>query len=255
MRGCSEHCPSCGVTVATPLMFGDLNIEVFQRANIQPMIREYGEGGSDGSVFMGRGILSYQIQSQALVSVHAAYDRNIRRALDLLDIYYEVGTARRQVLLSTIYISIMTAYECLTDDLLKALQQANLAPVPKKRLHLHERRLCLLKVLCFEPGPHVTALRYLYAFRNCLTHNAGIVDHDFLKNIEQIGPIPPLLNSYAEGQPLILEPSAATSFADSVQQLAHALLPAAEAMCAQKENGGNHAASIRRPSLSAGRYL
>jgi hypothetical protein len=117
--GCVECCPSCNIAVNTPTLIGGYNFNSLQQAIQEPMIRQYGSAGSDGYVFMGKGELHFSINSPFLIPVHASYERNLYRALDLLDIYYEVATNRKQVVLSAIYISIMTAYECLTDDLLQ----------------------------------------------------------------------------------------------------------------------------------------
>lgn len=233
-RGCSEACPSCGVQIATPLLFGDRNGNILQEASEIPMIREFGEGGCDGYVFMGHGILHFKITSASLVSVLASYIRNIGRALDLLDIFYQVKTENKQVVLSTVYISIMSAYECLTDDLLECLQFHDLAGSPKKgRPNLEQRRKELFQHLKFESNDHVKATAYLYAFRNCLTHNAAIVDIKFLNGISKIGPVPDILKHYQIGIPLILDAPTATSFADSVQQLAHELFTATQGILTQ----------------------
>jgi hypothetical protein len=74
-------------------------------------------------------------------------------------------------------------------------------------------------------------MEYLYAFRNCLTHNAGIVDEALLEKLQKINPACDLLTSNNIGQPLILDASTATSFADSVQHIARSLLVAAQGMC------------------------
>lgn len=212
------------------MIFGKRNANLLQGASDIPMIREFGVGGADGYVFMGRGILHFQVRSEPLVAVHGAYVRNIDRALDLLEVYYEVAEAKKQVILSAVYMSVMTSYECLTDDMLKCLQLCQVAVSQKGRPPLHKRRSHLFSTLNFVPDDHIRALRYLYAFRNCLTHNAGVVDADFLKNIADIGPVPPSLSQYQAGQPLMLEAAVATSFADSLQQVAHALFPAAQDM-------------------------
>jgi uncharacterized protein YutE (UPF0331/DUF86 family) len=156
------------------------------------------------------------------------------RALELLDLLYEVSIDRKQLILATIFITTVTAYECLTDDLLKALRELGLASPIRDRAKSHERREHLFGALGFKSEGHVRALRYLSAFRNCLTHSAGVVDDEFLENIKRIDPVPQQLSAYGVGQPLVLEASAATSFADSLQQLADHLLTIAQKLCTAK---------------------
>lgn len=234
-----EQCPRCKAIVATPTILGGHNADSLERAAQDPMHRQYGEGGKDGAVFMGRGELAYTVRSPILVPVFASYDRNIRRALDLLDVFYEIRKEHEQVQLSAVYILTMTAYECLTDDLLKTLQSNSLAPEVTGRSTLHSRRELVFMTLGFTADDHVTALRYLYAFRNCLTHNAGVVDQEFIDNLKRIGPIPPILSTCTVGDPLVLEASTATSFADSLQVLAHQLFEIAQVFCdTQATNNG-----------------
>ncbi len=52
------------------------------------MIKQYGE---DGYIFLGRGYLASSIQSTSILPVYTAYDRNLQRALDLLDLFDVVG--------------------------------------------------------------------------------------------------------------------------------------------------------------------
>lgn len=227
--GCTEMCPRCGMRIDTPLLFGERNFSTLQAASDIPMIREFGQDGADGSVFMGRGILHFQITSPPVVTVLASYNRNISRALDLLDISYQVETPMRQVVLSTVYMSVMTSYECLTDDLLKCMIMHDLLPAQKGRPSLHERRTHLFKTLGYEINDHITALRYLYAFRNCLTHNAGLADESFAENIRKIDSNSKLLSQYPLGVPLHLDAPTVTSFADSLQKVAHSLFPLLQA--------------------------
>lgn len=235
--GCTEMCPFCGTRVDTPVLSGDRNFSRLQAASGIPMIREFGQDGADGYVFMGRGRLQFEITSPPVVTVLASYDRNISRALDLLDIFYKIETEMRQVVLSTVYISVMTSYECLTDDLLKCMRDHDLVSAQKGRPSLHERRTHLFKALGYMTNGHITALRYLYAFRNCLTHNAGLIDEEFVRNIKKIDPSSKLLSQYQLGAPLHLEASTATSFADSLQQVAHSLFPLLQAKFDANERG------------------
>lgn len=234
--GCAERCPNCKAKVPTPLFSNQDNFDSFQRASQEPMIREYGEEGKDGYVLMVKNHLAFSVRSPSLIPIYAAYDRNIFRTLDLIDVFYEMSTERKQVILSTIYISTMTAYECLTEDLLKAIYKDRIAVPPKGRTALWERRKHLFETLNFNIDGHTMALRYLYAFRNCLTHNAGVVDDDFLKNIKRIGMVPQQLSGYSTGQPLILDALTATSFANSLQETALRLFNCAQALYKKWKN-------------------
>jgi len=95
--GCTETCPNCGMRIDTPLLFGERNFSTVQAAPDIPMIRKFGQDGADGYVSMGRGMLQFQITSPPVVTVLASYDRNLSRALDLLDVFYQVETPMKQV--------------------------------------------------------------------------------------------------------------------------------------------------------------
>lgn len=225
--GCQEACPSCGNAVATPLLSGDLNFDLVKNRFQEPILRDYGE---DGYVFMGGGDLFSRISTPSIRAVHIAYDRNLHRALELLEIFEIVGVERRQLILSTVVLGTMTAYECLVGDLLLALKDFGVSGIRKLRGRptFGERRDAVLEALsCPIDNPHVVALRYLYEIRNCLTHKAGIVDDEFILRVQKIGNFPRLTDR-GPGEPLILEKGTATSFLDSLQQLASALLIRAE---------------------------
>jgi len=83
--------------IDTPLLFGERNFSTVQAAPDIPMIRKFGQDGADGYVSMGRGMLQFQITSPPVVTVLASYDRNLSRALDLLDVFYQVETPMKQV--------------------------------------------------------------------------------------------------------------------------------------------------------------
>lgn len=226
--GCSECCPSCGSRIATPILFADRSGSALDQASKTPMIREFGEQGRDGYIFMGRGILHYQIRSESLISVHASYERNINRTLGLIENYYLSTLKLKQTLLSGIYCSIMSTFECLVIELFSCLIKHETFRGIKNGGNLDVKRDILIEKLSCDVSEHITALRYLAAFRNCLTHKHGVVDRKFLDDLASIGPIPPILYHYKVGTPLVLDPSTATSFANSVQMVAHSIFPAAQ---------------------------
>ena len=124
----------------------------------------------------------------------------------------------------------MTAYECLIDDLLKVLTEFNFLPKSKRKYPFDERKISLFTEIAFSVDKNDDALKYLYAYRNCLTHNAGIVDDNMINKISRIGP---LRDGPKVGHPLVLTPSVATSFANSVQLTAHRLLDCVQNYCNQ----------------------
>lgn len=236
VRGCVEQCPSCRTSVATPTSIGVYNFDLLERSISEPMTRLYGDNGADGYIFMGRGELQFSIRSPILISVLAAYERNIHRALDLIDVYYQVEIGKKQVLLSAIYISIMTAYECLTDDLFTKLLSHGLAKsISEKRPNLRIRRDNLFQIMRTPPPTEcTTSLEYLYAFRNCLTHNAGIIDNDLISNLQRIDSNSTQFYLENIGCPLVLDVSSAISFADAAQHIAYSLFTMSQEICNAK---------------------
>jgi len=211
--------------VNTPTLAGGQNFALLQKQFREPMLRTYGD---DGYIFMGGGRLASTIQSVALIPVHASYDRNLNRALDLLDLFETVGNERSQLILGTVMIATMTAYECLTDDVRGALLKLGAIVANKPKMNLHERRESVLNTLGMATtDPHLTALKYAYEIRNCLTHNAGVIDEAFIRKIQKIGDVPELTAS-GSGTPLVLNRSMMTSFIDSLQHLASVILTRAE---------------------------
>src|SRR4051794_2935834 len=109
VAGCVEQCPACKMPVNTPLIAGGRNFERLRRQFEEPMVRDYGD---DGYVFMGKGALASSIVSAMVRPIHDAYDRNLHRALDLLELFERVEVEYRQLILGTVVNSTMTAYEC-----------------------------------------------------------------------------------------------------------------------------------------------
>jgi len=230
-----ESCPSCRQPVKSPHLAGDINIDLLNEASSEPMLRFFGENGCDGYVFMGRGQLAYEIREPCLIPAHSAYYRNVKRALSLLETYYTVERVSSQNALGAVFISLMTAYECLIDDTYLALQERGII-VAQKRPSFRHRRDMLLSALGLQRDDHIVSLEYLYAFRNCLAHNAGVIDRGFLANVAKIGPAPAQLAHYLVGDRLKLDALTATSFADSIQQVAHYLLPRAQQVLSTRQS-------------------
>ena len=231
VRGSTERCPDCREAVNTPLLAGDVNFDRLQKQLQEPMVRTYGD---DGYIFMGAGRLASSIESIAIAPVFASYDRNLNRALDLLDLFENVAKERLQLILGTVLIATMTAYECLTDDVMGALVKAGI-PVGGMAGNLHQRREGVLKALGLPiVDEHLKALRYAYEIRNCLTHSAGVIDDAFIKKVAKLGDVPEL-TAPGPGTPLVLHRSMATSFLDSLQLLASSILTKAEEIAQKQE--------------------
>lgn len=235
VRNSAQGCPSCGTVIQTPFIAGGENFDLINQRIKEPMIKDYGD---DGYVFMGMGQLFFTIKSPAIKNIHAVYDRNVHRALDLIDLIDTSTPAYTQTLLGSAVLATMTAYECLIDGLLKALRELKdpSASKLKPRPSLADRRTAVLDALKHNhKDAHVIALQYLYEFRNCLTHKAGIVDEALIAKIDRIG-----RTSYAfsAGTPLPLHRSWAISFLDSLQQLATVLLEKADGLA--QSSGRTH---------------
>ena len=237
--GCSEQCPSCRTIVATPFFSGGRNMDRLQEQFQLPMIKQYGE---DGYIFLGRGYLASSIQSTSILPVYTAYDRNLQRALDLLDLFDVVGLERAQLILSTVINATMTAYECLTDDTHKVLVRIHPRTKSAPRMGLREKREAVLSALelpIIDGG--AISLRYAYEIRNCLTHSAGVIDDQFIKNVRKIGDIPEL-TAPGVGAPLVLHRSMTTSFLDTLQHFASRILTKTEELAKKREKrGGSNA--------------
>ena len=231
--GCIEDCPHCLKPFSTPVLIGGINYDYLQRALNDPINRNFGAGGQDGYVYMGKGELLGVLHSELIIPVYAAYDRNIRRALDLLDLHEGVATAQAQVLLSAVYILTMTACEGLIVGLLSALESKGLVPPtpkPKKgNITLKVRREHLFASLGISID--TLPLDHLYWFRNCLAHNAGIVDEKSMNGLKSLGAIPQELQSLSVGSPLVLTALIATTLADFLQHTARELFIAAQKKC------------------------
>lgn len=231
--GCSEVCHRCRNAIESPTLVGGINTAVFGAK--PPMIRDYGE---HGYVYLGAGLTETVVQDRDLVPIRAAYSRNINRVLALLDLA-ELATKDKvpkismPALLASALILARTSYEILIADLFQVLSgrlEPSLAQ-PEKAI---EKENKLFKIVNAEQKfenfkAHRAAIKYVSIVRNALTHAGGFVDHKFIADYsrlkeEQPGNWP----AYREGDVLGFDLSVVTSLCDSVQQISHFALRAAQ---------------------------
>lgn len=221
--GGTETCPnpSCGASVNPPTLADGVNWTRIQ-PQLSQWIKDY---GADGYIYTAISSISLELSSKSTVDAANTYLRNIERAITLIDVHGDVAATSKQVILASACISVITAYETLVDDALLVLQDAQLLErlEDDKRPRFERRVENLFKRIGLNMFDHARSMKYLYALRNCLTHRAGIVDEKLLKDLERIdGKI--FVGLYTIGDPLALTALEVTSFADSCQLLAEAVL-------------------------------
>lgn len=231
--GCSEACPRCRTAIESPTLVGGMNTAVFGAK--PPMIRDYGE---HGYVYLGAGLTEAVVQDRELIPIRAAYSRNINRVLTLLDLVELVtkGAVPKNclpALLASALILTRTSYEILVIDLFQVLSMRlePSLPQPERAIEKEDK---LFKIVCAEEKlrnfkAHRAAIKYVNIVRNALTHAGGFVDHKFIADYsrlqeEQPGNWP----AYREGDVLGFDLSVVTSLCDSVQQICHFALRAAQ---------------------------
>jgi len=204
-----------------------------EEASSQPMIENFGE---DGYIWLGAGMFVFAIQNENLIHARSGYLRNIDRAISLIKSAANASKKDRGIFLGPAFIAIMTAYEVLIDELLESLS-TKFSEIKQKNPNTRRTKIELLLNLLIFPYSelkellvHTKALEYLSAFRNCIAHNGGVIDKIFLRRMSDI----PDIRNLPLGIPAPLELSVATSFADSCQRAAFALLKKTQDMFENK---------------------
>lgn len=221
--GCSECCPNCNNRVVTPNLFGDMSLEPFQEisGNTSPI-----HNFKNGYVFNGHISAMWEFAESDISPVVAMFYRNFSALIISIETIDNGPRIPNSTELNQLIVLSMTALEKLVRDIYDVLFD---------RLSCTGQKISLSRISRWEhafrsrfgdsignlfSGGHFAALGYLSTFRNCITHQAGIVDQ---QTIIQMG-AHPRIHLYREGGPLPMDLETVIALSDSVSQFGYALI-------------------------------